>query len=327
MDPLTRIVTIFAAVLLVVGGFAFLFGPSEPTGTDVRDFDRILPEYIDGYLQAAEAAFPDIIEGAEKRVVWADPATKERTELAVIYLHGFSATSEELRPVPDRVAAAVGANLYFVRFAGHGRGGEALAEPSMNDWINDLAEAMAIGRRIGDRILIVGTSTGGTLAAYAAMDGRINAGLAGVVLVSPNFGLRAAGSGFLNMPYAQRLLPYLAGDTRTWEPVSDAQGRWWTTKYPTVALLPMAALVKFTAGLRFGAARVPALFLVSDEDTVISVPAVRAVAGKWGGRSELVALELGPGDDPARHVLAGDILSPGQTDAVVERIVEWAGSL
>ncbi len=68
----------------------------------------------------------------------------------------------------------------------------------------------------------------------------------------------------------------------------------------------------------------PALFLISERDLVVSPAATRRVAGRWGGDATLVTLEPGPGDDPMAHVLAGDILSPGMTDEVVARIVDWA---
>ena len=71
----------------------------------------------------------------------------------------------------------------MMRLAGHGRSGAAMAEPLAGDWIEDMAEAMAIGRRLGDRVVVIATSTGGTLAAIAATDPVLSEGLAGVVLV------------------------------------------------------------------------------------------------------------------------------------------------
>ena len=63
----------------------------------------------------------------------------------------------------DIVAGAVDANLFYTRLQGHGRSGKAMGEATVEGWINDLAEAEAIGRRIGERMVLVGTSTGGTL--------------------------------------------------------------------------------------------------------------------------------------------------------------------
>ncbi|KZL20096.1 hypothetical protein PsAD2_01582 [Pseudovibrio axinellae] len=64
------------------------------------------------------------------------------------------------------------ANLYYTRLTGHDRTGEALAEATLYDRINDLAEAVEIGRQIGEKIIIVSTSTGATLSAWLAMQGH-----------------------------------------------------------------------------------------------------------------------------------------------------------
>ena len=69
----------------------------------------------------------------------------------------------------------------------------------------DTAEALAIGRRIGDRVLVIATSTGGTLAALAATDPELSERLAGVVLISPNFGVQNPKAGLLTLPVDERL--------------------------------------------------------------------------------------------------------------------------
>ena len=141
-------------------------------------YDATLPDDLDAHLAAREAVFDDLTPGTQKRIVWAG-TPGEKTPLALIYLHGFSSTSEEVRPVPDRVAAALGANLYFARLAGHGRTGTALAGATAEDWLTDLAEALAIGTRIGERVILLGTSTGATLATIGLGDPSIAAALPG----------------------------------------------------------------------------------------------------------------------------------------------------
>nr|WP_287339345.1 hypothetical protein [Mesorhizobium sp.] len=86
-----------------------------------------------------------------------------RTPLSIVY----SASKGEVRPLPDEVADQLDANLY-TRLTGHGQGGAAMADGSVNAWINDYEEALAIGRAIGDKVIVIATSTGGSLAAWAA---------------------------------------------------------------------------------------------------------------------------------------------------------------
>ena len=158
------IVVIF---LLIAGIWAF--APEEPVDREISFEANDLPVDIPAWLAQRELQFSDIRPEATKRIVWAGVAG-QKTPLAVIYVHGFSASAEEIRPVPDEVAKALGANLFYTRLAGHGRSGDAMAEPRAGDWIEDMAEAMAIGRSLGDRVVVIATSTGGTLAAIAATD-------------------------------------------------------------------------------------------------------------------------------------------------------------
>ena len=314
------------AILASIGVVLWAEGPREEVDLTVVFEQSAIGPDLDAWLAGREALFGDITPGTQKAVVWADPVGKGRTELALIYVHGFSATRQEIAPVPQRVAAALGANLFLTRLAGHGRGSAAMAQPLVNDWMTDMAEAMAIGRRLGDQVVIIGTSTGGTLAVLAVFDAGLKQDLAGVVLVSPNFGVNSVLAPLLTMPFARQILPVLAGQERGFEPVNAANATFWTTKYPTVSLLPMAALVKAAVALPFETAGVPALVFISPADQVVDPAKTRAIVARWGATNELVEIGLGIGDDAYSHVLAGDILSPGRTEMVVEKMTHWIGT-
>jgi alpha-beta hydrolase superfamily lysophospholipase len=266
---------------------------------------------------------PDITPGTEKRIVWAD-APGAAMDWAVIYVHGFSATSEEIRPVPDLVAKALGANLFYTRLAGHGVPGDRLADAKAGDWMTDVAEALAIGRKIGRRTLVIATSTGGTVAAEAALDPVLVGQMDAVVFVSPNFGLNSAAAAILTMPLARYWGPVVAGPQRCFESANDLHARFWTTCYPTTALFQMAAVAKHAANANYSGAKLPALFVFSDADQVVSPSATRKVAAGWGKGAEIAPQTVGPGDDAYSHVIAGDILSPSMSAPVAARITAWA---
>lgn len=285
-----------------------------------------MPADLDKYLADSERDIPNLRPNVEKRIVW-NGAAGDKTEWAVVYLHGYSATSEEVRPVPDMVASSLGANLYFTRLKGHGRDGDAMAEPTGADWIADTAEAMEIGRRIGEKVIVLGTSTGGTLAAIAAADEGLQQNLSGVVLISPNFKIFNPMAGVLTLPGVRWWGPVVAGETRSFEPRNDMQAQYWTTSYPTVSTVSLAHLVRFTSKLDYEAISTPALFMFSDDDQVVVPETTRGVASRWGGDTTLVTVEMGAGDDESSHVIAGDIVSPGQTDRAVETILEWVKDL
>jgi alpha-beta hydrolase superfamily lysophospholipase len=310
------------ALVLAALAVTLLLWPREPVDTAV-DFDSagIGPD-LDLWLAAQEARFDDITDGVEKRIVWAE-GPGQRTDEVVVYIHGFSATSEEIRPVPDRVAEALDANLLFWRLAGHGRDGAAMAEPSVGDWIADMAQALAVADRLGDRVTVIATSTGGTLAAVAATLPELAPGIDRLVLVSPNFEVVHPGARLLTWPAVRLWGPLVAGQERSFVPFNEAHGRYWTTRFPTVAAVPMAALVAHARRLDFGSVEIPTLFLFSDADQVVRAAATRDVAARWGGPAVISAQVTGPGDDPLAHVIAGDILSPSMTAGVSAEIIDW----
>jgi alpha-beta hydrolase superfamily lysophospholipase len=180
---------------------------------------------------------------------------------------------------------------------------------------------------VGARVVLITTSTGGTLAAAAAQDPALMEGVAGIVFVSPNFGVNSPLAPLLTWPAARVWLPLVAGETRAWKPLNEAHARFWTTEYPSVSVLPMAALVKAVAALDPGAARVPALFYVSPDDRIVRPDITARVAAEWGGPATVIEVATGPGDDPASHVIAGDIVSPGLTAQAVAAMTTWIGAL
>ena len=85
----------------------------------------------------------------------------------------------------------------------------------------------------------------------------------------------------------------------------------------------MAAAVKEAVRSDIEGINVPALFVFSDADEVVSARATRSIASRWGGSVSVWPVRMGQGDDRLSHVIAGRILSPGMTQPVVDRILEW----
>ena len=114
---------------------------------------------------------------------------------------------------------------------------------------------------------------------------------------------------------------------RSWEPMNEAHGKWWTTRYPLVAILPLGAAVKEVQGLDFESIETPTLFVFNDGDEVVDHVKTREIAARWGGPLKIANPEPGPGDTPSKHVIAGDITSPGLTDEVTAILTEWVGEI
>ena len=307
-----------AALLIALGGFltrpAALAPPIEPANLGSNPVAHIAERE-----SKAQARY-GIVDGAEKRIRWhGEPG--ERTQYAVIYLHGFSATRQEIAPVPERVAQALGANLFETRLHGHGRVREPLVKVSAESWLEDGAEALAIGRALGERLIVIGTSTGATLA-LAMADHPGFAAVDSLVFVSPNWGPAAAGSEWSIGPYGPQLVRLIAGEEYAWAASNELHDRFWSTSYPTDAIVEMMRLVKLADALTERSSVPSAMLLYSPKDDVVSVPKLLAGFERLPAeRKAVIAV-----DEPrslSKHVIAGDILAPAETEATVEKVVEF----
>lgn len=311
------IVPVIAGVIIL-----FLVGPRATIDLSLKPIE--LPEDLDHYLAESEAHFSDIIPETEKTIIWAN-AAKTKTPLAVIYLHGYSATRQEAAPLCDQIAAHLGANLYYARLTGHGRSGQALAEATVNDWLNDTIEAVEIGKRLGDKVIVIGSSTGGTLATWHALQANNDEVLA-YVLMSPNFGTKDLSGEILTWPWAEYFVPLVVGSEYEWKPLNPKHAYYWTEKYPAKALIPMMALVKFVRESKLESIEKPLLVIYSPSDQVINPRAVELAYARFGSTVKKIVARL-ESENPEYHVLAGDILARGDTGDIADIILEFIGQV
>ena len=110
------------------------------------------------------------------------------------------------------IAASLGANIFYSRLTGHGRTADAMREASVSAWIQDLAEAFEIGTMIGDRVIILSCSTGGTLVATGIANGVFSEKLFSTVFFAPNFGVQDQMAELLTWPLALYWAPFIGGE-------------------------------------------------------------------------------------------------------------------
>jgi esterase/lipase len=262
---------------------------------------------------------PELIPGTEERLQLFDGI--ERTEWAVVVLHGFSATRQETAPLAELVAAELGANLFEARLSGHGHAENPMAGVRAEHWLADTARAVAIGAQHGDKLVVIGTSTGATLSA-AMLDQPIAEAIDTLVMISPNFGPQSAGAQWLTRPAGPLLGWLLEGPTRCFEPHNAQQERFWSTCYPTSTLVEVMRLVDLVGGRLPDTIRQRLLVFYSRHDSVVS-PTLISDAYAAVNAPAKALIDVSDASDPSHHVLAGDILSPGTTARIAGQIVDF----
>lgn len=312
--------------LLLILGIVFAMGPRIPIDSTLHPLQ--LPAQVhrlDDYLKRSEARFTDIRPQTEKTIVWADPQHKKQTQLSIMYLHGFSATRQETDPLTTRLARRLGANVYYTRLRGHGRTGEALANASINDWINDTFEALQISKKLGKKVLVLASSTGATLATWLAT--QVNSPeVIGHVYMSPNFAPKDKRARFLLLPWGAALARALVGTHREWKPFNKENKMYWTCRYPVRALLPMMGLVNWVDSFNLRDFKTPVFILYSPRDVVIDVQKIQRLFPQLNTRTKKL-LAFTQSRDPGQHILAGRVLSPQTTPIVLNHILQFVRPL
>ncbi|MDC0172806.1 lysophospholipase [Gammaproteobacteria bacterium] len=306
-----HVLAVGLALIAIVG----LLGPQVDTKISLDDL--ALPDNLDLYLSESESRFDDITEGTEKKIIWAG-SPGERTALSIVSFHGFSATRQELSPLADTVAKSLNANLFYTRLAGHGRGGPGMVDGSVNRWANDANEALQIGHRLGDKVILIGTSTGSTLATWLALQ-PTNSELGAMILLSPNFYNADSDMRMLLWPWGKQIADTLIGKVRHWESKNPLHEKYWANDYATSSLLPMMGLVKTVNDSDIEKINIPTLMIYSSKDKTISVPPIRETFARLGSE-EKELFEFNDTEDPDYHALAGDLMSPSSTAVLAEKM-------
>ncbi len=277
------------------------------------------------WLDEFESSIPNLVEGAEARIQFANEDSPAKTPLCFVYLHGFSATWPETAPITERLAEQFGANVLQARLAGHGVGAEGMLTPA-EDWLDSVHMTWKLAEQLGDRVVIVATSTGATLAVWLAAQQAAREKLHALLFMSPNFGIRSPFDFLLTAPFSGVLVRVLLGAERAWEPINEAQARFWTNRYSTRALTEMQKVVDWVKGRDLGAFETPLATMVMKNDPTIDPVAAVKAHERWGGSPKsLIPIEIDP--DEESHVFAGDITAPHRTGWVVERFAAFLADL
>lgn len=310
----------------VLAILAFSIGPKVDQSVSIRD--TAVSENPEEFIQSRESAFKDIKPDSEKRIIWHNQSLKKKTEYSIVYIHGYSANRLEISPVCDILAKNLKANLFYTRLSGHGREDmNAFADATVNDWINDAVEAVRIGEKLGEKVIIIGTSTGATLGTWIASEKEYRKNIAAFVFLSPNFHPHSRAIRIGLYPWGRQIARLILGENREWTSNNEKVMKYWNHKYPSRAVVNLIGLVDYVSRKDVSGSEVPLLVIYSPKDTVISPEEVQKRFQEFGGKNKQL-VPFTESQDVNQHVLAGDIISPstnGKAVEIIEKFFSEAG--
>jgi pimeloyl-ACP methyl ester carboxylesterase len=267
---------------------AYLLGPSPstPVYSTAMPVVPAAPAALENYIRQSESAHK-VKPDNEARIVWANDSLKNQTEYVLVYLHGFSASQGEGDPVHRDLAKKFGCNLYLSRLAEHGIDTtEPMVNLTSDNLWNSAKEALAIGKQLGKKVILVGTSTGGTLALKLAAE---YPDIYALILMSPNIAINDPTAWILNNPWGLQIARLVTGskyldskDTR------ESYRKYWTWHYRIEAAVNLEELVETTMKKEtFEKVKQPVLTLYYykdkiHQDSTVKVSAIKEMFNELG---------------------------------------------
>lgn len=327
-----KVLTVIIIIVLALGLIYFL-GPKVDAPNLSPGIERAKSlsslgmdlKALEDSIRASESKVPGIKEDNEARIIWADSFAYQKSPYSLVYLHGFSASQGEGEPIHREFAKRYGCNLYLARLASHGvEAEEPLLDLTPEALVNTAKEAIKIGEQIGEKVIVMSTSTGGTLSLYLAAH---NPEIASLICYSPNIDLYDPRSSLLTKPWGLQIARAVTGDDyREFE--ADEKGKqYWTTRYRLESIIKLKALVDATMTEEtFSKVKQPVFvgyYYKNDEeqDKTVSIPRMMEMFDQLGtpeSQKSKVALPL-----TGEHALAS-IYTSKHIESVIEATFKFA---
>ncbi|MFT3748268.1 MAG: alpha/beta hydrolase [Agriterribacter sp.] len=278
------IVTIVVIITALV-----IFGPRPATPVYNMQFPSVPADanLLEAFVKNNESKHK-LKPNNEARIVWNNDSLKQKTKYAIVYLHGFSASQEEGRPIHTNIAREYGCNLYLSRLAEHGIDTSApLVNLTPSEYWESAKEALAIGKQIGENVILMGTSTGGTNALQLAANypDKVSA----LVLLSPNIALFHSQSWLLNDAWGLQIARMInGGDNLVSTDERPLYKQYWYASYSLKAATELEEYLETTMTKEtFNKVRQPLLMLYYykddvHQDSTVSVQAMLTMFNELG---------------------------------------------
>lgn len=316
----------FFLIVILLAIIAYLLGPKPPKPELNKDLPSLSASIanIESFIEKKEAVL-SIKPDNESRLFWANDSLKERTNYCVLYLHGFSASWFEGHPAHERFAQYFGANLYVPRLYDHGLVTEdPLIDMTPDKLYASAKEALMVARSLGRKVVIMGTSTGGTLGLKLAAD--FPEYVDGLILYSPNIKVKKSSMVLLSKPWGLQIARKVMGGKYriTNDNIESEDCQYWNYKYRVEALVYLQQLLDATMIKEtFNQVTVP-VFLGyyykddNNQDQTVSVDAMLDMFDELGTLPNQKVKKAFP--EAGDHVIACELTSGSVEEVIAETI-------
>jgi len=240
-----------ALLIIVALAVVFLLGPRvekpsvewqvaiEEAAMDLQ----LLSQEINNSEKNTDFLKPD----NESRILFAD-SIPQKTEYCLLYIHGFSASPQEGYPLNVDFPKRYGMNAYIPRLHAHGlETGQNLLNMTPDLLIESAKQALKIARQLGNKVILMSTSTGGTLSLILS---AANPDIYGIILYAPNIEMADDKTKILTFPWGLQIGKMVGGEMIEYPDDPPMVQKYWQSTYRLEAVAYLQSLVENTMTMR-----------------------------------------------------------------------------
>ena len=317
-----KILLITASILGILV-LAYFLGPtfSKPELSNKLPEIQVQTTDFEAYLTDKNSALK-IKPDNESRIFWANDSLKNKTNYCLLYIHGFSASWYEGEPVHTNFARRYGMNLYIPLLASHGIDTtEALVDMTPDRLYESAKEALVAAQVLGEKVILMSTSTGGTLSLKLAAE--FPELIEALILLSPNVAINNPAAFLLSKPWGLQIAraTYKSNYRITNTDFASEDCHYWNCKYRLEAIVYLQQLVESTMTIKtFGKVNEP-VFLAyyykdeENQDPTVKVDAMLKMYNQLGTPENLKQKEAFP--EAGAHPIGSKLFSKSWQDVEI----------
>ncbi|WP_299780021.1 glycerophosphodiester phosphodiesterase family protein [uncultured Formosa sp.] len=311
----------FLAFLFTCFYASISFGQSLTTQTTILNIEEA--------VKTAEQQTANLKPDNEAKIIWAKDYKEKQSPIAFVYLHGFGASNREGEPIMSMLSKQYNANVYMSRLKEHGLNREDnFKKLTPENYISTAKKALQIGKLLGEKIILVSTSTGGTLSLKLTSE---DSSITGLIMYSPFIGLKNPAFNAILTPEGKAGFIQMNGGEIMKQNRNEEEAKYWSTSYHIdgyEALIKM--LVSTATPEMFAKVKAPTFVGYyykneKEQDQVVSVPAILNMYENLGTPKDKKVKIAFP--EAGNHVIACDLRSKdyknvyNQTVAFIDDII------